>query len=114
MINTDLCYAATSDGNSNSETNPPTWERIAVYPPQIELRGLRGSMRLVVVGYDAHGRGVDLTRHASYRTVDERIVRMERTVVHAVTNGDTGIAVTVDGLEQTVPVQVGDVVVVVC
>jgi len=108
MINTDLCYAATSDGNSNSETNPPTWERIAVYPPQIELRGLRGSMRLVVVGYDAHGRGVDLTRHASYRTVDERIVRMERTVVHAVTNGDTGIAVTVDGLEQTVPVQVVD------
>ena len=81
-------------------------ERIEIYPPEIELRGPRGQMQLVVVGYDAAGLAIDLARQTQYFAGDENVVTFQRSTVRTAGNGQTLITARVGEFETSVPVRV--------
>ena len=98
--------AAAAAGN---ETDPLAGiVRIDVQPPGVVLESVRGTVQLLVTGYDSAGNTRDLTRVAVFRSLDEKLVEIHAGRVAArpgsVGQGETTIEVTVGAHRAVVPV----------
>lgn len=86
------------------EVGQPT--RIEVHPQSFKLTSPRRTMRLVVTGHYANGHVQDLTRVATFRSADEKVLRLEGGIAHPAGNGKTAVLVEVGGQQASVPAEV--------
>ncbi len=80
--------------------------RIEVFPPAIQLAGVRERMQLVVTGHYPDGSVQDLTRVAEFASTNDQVVAMSAAVALPRGDGSADIVVRVAGQESTVSVQV--------
>ena len=80
--------------------------RIEVFPPEVNLLGVREKMQLVVTGHYQGGQVQDLTRVAEFRSTNQEVAILKGTVVQPVRDGTADILVHVGGQETSVSVEV--------
>jgi hypothetical protein len=81
-------------------------QRIEVFPASVKLTGPRRQTQLVVTGIYADGSVQDLTRVAEFPPSEQKVFRLEGTVVNPVADGTAELTVSVGGQTAKVPVQV--------
>lgn len=82
---------------------------ITADPPQVRLSGPQARFTLLIHGKTADGRLIDLTRAASYRSADSKIVQVSPTgVLGAMANGATDVEITAGTQRTRVRVEVVD------
>ena len=79
---------------------------IEVFPPAVQLNGVREQMQLVVSGLYTDGSVQDLTRVAEISSTNAAIVEAEGTVLHPRGDGTADVVVRVAGLESSISVSV--------
>jgi len=80
---------------------------LVLFPANIQLQGLRADHHVGVLGEFAEGRKWDLSREASFVSVDPKIATVDRHgVVRPIQDGKTTITVQAGGVTQSVPVEV--------
>jgi hypothetical protein len=95
-----LCAAAVFAGAAEP------FESLRVDPPTVRLTGPDAAYSLLVTGTRSDGRIVDLTADARLVSADGRIVRAERSMLRALTDGTTNVRVEAGGRTLTIPVEV--------
>lgn len=87
----------------------PAISELQVYPPQLELNGVRDSRRLLVSGKTADGRLIDLTPQAKLTSDGTIVVIGDDTYVSPKAMGAGKVTVAVAGKQVDVPVTVKEV-----
>ncbi|MCS7160145.1 MAG: DUF1549 domain-containing protein, partial [Gemmatales bacterium] len=98
----------TSSGVRNTpQASPPASPliRLEILPREILLDGPRARQEVVVLGYHQDGRVWDWTRQAQWAAVGPQI-RLEKTTVYPVSDGQSAVRAEVGGVSAQVPVQV--------
>ena len=80
--------------------------RLEVFPHHFKLDGPRDRVAIVVTGHYEDGRLQDLTRAATFRSGDEKIVRIDANTAIPAGNGSTQIIVEAGGQQAVVSIEV--------
>ena len=87
-------------------SGPADLARIEVYPTRIRLETPRREVHPIVTGYSRDGSVRDLTREASFRADDPKVVGFERGALHPSGDGRTSVEVRVRDRECRIEVEV--------
>src|SRR5688572_25380436 len=99
-----LLPAAFADDLEPIQVGQP--QRIEVFPPAVKLNGPRRQAQLVVTGVYADGTVQDLTRAAEFPPADQKVFKLEGTLLKPLADGAAELTVTVGGQTAKVPVEV--------
>ncbi len=80
--------------------------RIDFYPPDVQLVSSQARQRYLVVATRADGVTEDVTARAQVAPADAKIVRVDKQILYPVADGQTTLAVQLEGRSVTVPVVV--------
>ncbi len=100
--------ASDGDAVSNDSRNAVSESQLLVEPTPLSLRGDNRRQQVLVTRSEVTGRLVDSTRQATLTTANERIARVEGTVVVGVADGETELIVSLGERVVRVPIKVSD------
>lgn len=83
-------------------------QRIEVFPPVVNLAGIREQMQLVVTGFYADGSVQDLTRAAEFSSTNAEVFTLDGSVAHPKADGSADLKVSVGGQESLISVNVAN------
>ena len=82
------------------------FERIEVFPTELNLASKRSKAQLVITGWLENGEARDLTRLAKIVISDKKVANLNRSIVMPVGDGETDILIRVDEHSVKLPVRV--------
>ena len=81
-------------------------QRLEVFPPAIKLNGPRRQSQIGVTGIYADGSVQDLTRAVEFAPSDQKVFKLEGTLVKPIADGTTELILSAGGQAAKVPVEV--------
>lgn len=107
MLRFALLFALTT--SAAVAADGPAIVKLTVTPDRLTLNSLRDARSLLVTGYDATGKAVDLTAEATRTAAGPQVTIDKDGYVTPIAVGQTEVVVQASGLEIRVPVDVKDV-----
>lgn len=95
-----------ADGPANEFSTSGPIVRIEVAPPQILIHGASRRQQIVVTAYTGNDGAIDVTHAAKLQVASELIAKVDGSVVQGVADGETTLAVSINGHESQVPLRV--------
>lgn len=105
-VTTPLIVVSADETTRPTRSSADREPRLLVEPAVVSLRGDNRRQQVVVTRTDSAERWSDSTRQAVLATHDDRIARVEGTVVVGVSDGETELTVSIGGQAVRVPVKV--------
>src|SRR5688572_5428794 len=101
LVSAFISASALADDLEPIQVGQP--QRIEVFPPAVKLNGPRRQAQLVVTGVYADGTVQDLTRAAEFPPADQKVFKLEGTLLKPLADGAAELTVTVAGQAAKVP-----------